>query len=81
MASTAQWAVAYALGAYLHPRVKLVNPNILNDYYPFFWRMYNTLPTPSIDKAERKDDTPKPRRVIAQGVYADLPKPISSDDD
>ena len=81
MAPTAQWAVAYALGAYLHPRVKLVNPNILNDYYPFFWRMYNTLPTPSIDKAERKDDTPKPRRVIAQGVYADLPKPISSDDD
>lgn len=81
MAPTAQWAVAYALGAYLHPRVKLVNPNILNDYYPFFWRMYNTLPTPSIDKAERKDDTPKPRRVIAQGVYADLPKPISADDD
>ncbi len=81
MAPTAEWAVAYALGAYLHPRVKLVNPNILNDYYPFFWRMYNTLPTPSIDKAERKDDTPKPRRVIAQGVYADLPKPISSDDD
>lgn len=81
MAPSAQWAVAYALGAYLHPRVKLVNPNILNDYYPFFWRMYNTLPTPSIDKAERKDDTPKPRRVIAQGVYADLPQPISSDDD
>lgn len=81
MAPTAQWAVAYALGAYLHPRVKLVNPNILNDYYPFFWRMYNTLPTPSIDKAERKDDTPKPRRVIAQGVYADLPKPVSADDD
>lgn len=81
MAPTAQWAVAYALGAYLHPRVKLVNPNILNDYYPFFWRMYNTLPTPSIDKAERKDDTPKPRRIIAQGVYADLPKPISADDD
>lgn len=81
MAPTARWAVAYALGAYLRPRVKLVNPNILNDYYPFFWRMYNTLPTPSIDKAERKDDTPKPRRVIAQGVYADLPKPISSDDD
>lgn len=81
MAPTAQWAVAYALGAYLHPRVKLVNPNILNDYYPFFWRMYNTLPTPSIDKAERKDDSPKPRRIIAQGVYADLPKPISTDDD
>lgn len=81
MAPTAEWAVAYALGAYLHPRVKLVNPNILNDYYPFFWRMYNTLPTPSIDKAERKDDTPKPRRVIAQGVYADLPKPITTDDD
>ena len=81
MAPTARWAVAYALGAYLRPRVKLVNPNILNDYYPFFWRMYNTLPTPSIDKAERKDDTPKPRRIIAQGVYADLPQPLSSDDD
>lgn len=81
MAPTAEWAVAYALGAYLHPRVKLVNPNILNDYYPFFWRMYNTLPNPSIDKAERKDDTPKPRRIIAQGVYASLPEPISSDDD
>lgn len=81
MAPSAEWAVAYALGAYLHPRVKLVNPNILNDYYPFFWRMYNTLPNPSIDKAERKDDTPKHRRVIAQGVYADLPEPISTDDD
>lgn len=81
MAPSAEWAVAYALGAYLHPRVKLVNPNILNDYYPFFWRMYNTLPNPSIDKAERKDDTPKHRRIIAQGVYADLPEPISSDDD
>ena len=81
MAPGAEWAVAYALAAYLRPRVKLVNPNILNDYYPFFWRMYNTLPNPSIDKAERKDDTPKPRRVIAQGVYADLPKPLSSDDD
>lgn len=81
MAPGADWAVAYALGAYIHPRVKLVNPNILNDYYPFFWRMYNTLPTPSIDKAERKDDNPKPRRVIAQGVYADLPEPIDPDRD
>lgn len=79
MAPSADWAVAYALGAYVHPRVKLVNPNILNDYYPFFWRMYNTLPTPSIDKAERKDDSPKPRRIIAQGVYADLPEPIDPD--
>lgn len=81
MAPTAEWAVAYALGAYIHPRVKLVNPNILNDYYPFFWRMYNTLPTPNIDKAERKDDTPKPRRVIAQGVYAELPEPIDPEYD
>ncbi len=80
MAPNAAWAVAYALGAYLRPRVKLVNPNILNDYYPFFWRMYNTLPNPSIDKAERKDDTPKPRRIIAQGVYAEVPEPIDSDD-
>ncbi len=76
MAPSADWAVAYALAAYIRPRVKLVNPNILNDYYPFFWRMYNTLPNPSIDKAERKDDSPKPRRIIAQGVYADLPEPI-----
>ena len=76
MAPNAAWAVAYALGAYLRPRVKLVNPNILNDYYPFFWRMYNTLPNPSIDKAERKDEGPKPRRIIAQGVYAEVPEPI-----
>ncbi len=81
MAPSAAWAVAYALGAYLRPRVKLVNPNILNDYYPFFWRMYNTLPNPSIDKAEKKDDGPKPRRIIAQGVYAEVPEPIDPYDD
>lgn len=74
LAPSAAWAVAFSLGAYIRPRLKLVNPNILNDYYPFYWRMYNTLPNPELKKQERKHDkvSSSRKRVIAQGVYADL---------
>ena len=84
LAPTAAWAVAFALGAYVRPRIKLVNPNILNDYYPFYWRMYNTLPNPELRKPERKHEKSTRRRVIAQGVYADLadvPEPSNGNED
>jgi len=84
LAPSAAWAVAFSLGAYIRPRIKLVNPNILNDYYPFYWRMYNTLPNPELRKPERKHEQNTRRRVIAQGVYADvadIPKPSNGNED
>ena len=68
------WGVAFALGAYLRPNIALTNPALVSGVMPFFWPIYNSLPSPSMQKAKIEEEAaPKPRRkVIAKGVQSDL---------
>ena len=68
------WGVAFALGAYLRPNIALTNPALVSSVMPFFWPIYNSLPSPSMQKAKIEEEAaPKPRRkVIAKGVQSDL---------
>ena len=84
LAPSAPWAVALALGAFLKPHLHLGNPGVLTDLFPAFWALYNTLPTPELGrkKPEPVDVKPARRRIIAQGVYGELPPdPPAGDDD
>ena len=83
LAPSAPWAVALALGAFLRPNLRLGNPGVLTDLFPAFWTLYNTLPTPELGrkKAEPVDVKPARRRIIAQGVYGDLPPESPAGDD
>jgi len=83
LAPSPLWAVSLSFAGFLKPHLKLVNPNILNDYYPFYWRIYNTLPRPSLQKKiEAKNEEPTRRRIIAKGVLADIPElPAPNDDE
>ena len=84
VAPSAQWAMAYALCAFLRPNLHLSNPGVLTGLFPPFWTMYNTLPRPVLKRRveqETEDAKPARRRVIAQGVYGELPaEPTSGED-
>ncbi|MCH5276715.1 MAG: 3-phosphoshikimate 1-carboxyvinyltransferase [Desulfovibrionaceae bacterium] len=83
LAPSASWAVALALGAFLRPNLRLANPGVLTGLFPGFWALYNTLPSPEFahKKAEPPDVKPARRRIIAQGVYGELPpEPPAGDD-
>lgn len=84
VAPSAQWAMAYALGAFLKPNLHLSNPGVMTGLFPAFWNMYNTLPRPELKRKveqEAEDAKPSRRRVIAQGVYGELPpEPVAGDD-
>lgn len=84
VAPSAQWAMAYALGAFLKPNLHLSNPGVMTGLFPAFWNMYNTLPHPELKrKVEQEPEDAKParRRVIAHGVYGELPPETASGDD
>ena len=84
VAPSAPWAMAYALAAFLRPNLHLSNPGILTGCFPSFWKIYNTLPCPELkrrEEQESEDAKPSRRRVIAQGVYGELPpEPAPGDD-
>ena len=80
-APDARWAMAFALAAYLRPRLRLTNPNVVNGYYPLFWRFYNSLPEPDLKKKEYPHEQSQRRRVIAQGVYGEVPPERDPGDD
>jgi len=84
VAPSAQWAMAYALCAFLRPNLHLSNPGIMTTVFPPFWNMYNTLPKPELKRRhEKEDEDAKPvrRRVIARGVYGELPpEPVADED-
>ncbi len=86
VAPSAPWAMACALAAFLRPNIHLSNPGILKEYFPSFWKIYNTLPCPSLaikrrEEEESEDVKPSRRRVIAQGVYGELSPASSAADD
>ena len=85
VAPSAQWAMAYALCAFLRPNLHLSNPGVMTALFPPFWNMYNTLPRPVLKRRVEKeaDDEEKPvrRRVIAQGVYGELPPDAPAGED
>lgn len=85
LAPSAHWAMAYALIAFLRPNLHLSNPGVMTNLFPLFWNMYNTLPKPDLKrkKAQENEEDAKParRRVIAHGVYGELPPEPSSGDD
>lgn len=84
VAPSAPWAMAYAMAAFLRPNIHLSNPGILNEYFPSFWKIYNTLPCPSLSRREEQESVdvkPSRRRVIAQGVYGELPPDTPAGDD
>ena len=81
---SAPWAMALALLAYLKPHIHLANPGVLTELLPGFWNFYNTLPTPDFRRRnvqENADVKPARRRIIAQGVYGELPPEAPSGDD
>ena len=81
---SAPWAMALALLAYLKPHIHLANPGVLTELLPGFWNFYNTLPTPDFRRRnvqENADVKPARRRIIAQGVYGELPPEVPSGDD
>ena len=84
VAPSAHWAMAYALGAFLKPNLHLSNPGVMTSLFPLFWNLYNTLPRPELKRKsdqEVEDAKPARRRVIAQGVYGELPpEPVAGDD-
>ncbi|MCQ2443918.1 MAG: hypothetical protein MJ061_00240 [Mailhella sp.] len=85
VAPSAQWAMAFALSAFLRPNQHLSNPGVLSGLFPSFWNMYNTLPRPELSRRraaqETEDAKPARRRVIAHGVYGELPPEPASDED
>ncbi|MBR3880674.1 MAG: hypothetical protein IKJ34_03655 [Mailhella sp.] len=85
VAPSAQWAMAYALCAFLRPNLNLSNPGVMTGLFPPFWNMYNTLPKPVLkrrtEKEDEEDAKPARRRVIAHGVYGELPpEPTAGED-
>lgn len=84
---TAIWALALALGAFLRPNIGLANPTIMNQCHPLFWTVYNGLPKPVLPTSplaptEPKNEKSGRRRIIAQGVYGEIPPdPPAADSD
>ncbi len=80
----AEWCMAYALCAFTRPGLRLANPFLMNSAHPQFWNMYNSLPKPDFKKAvaaEIQDDKPVRRRIIAEGVFGELPPEQPADDE
>ncbi len=66
------WGMAFALCAYVRPRLRLVNPAMVTELSPPFWVLYNSLPAPSLQpKAKEAAAAPARRRIITQ---AQLPE-------
>ncbi len=70
-APNAFWGMALALSAYAAPGLRLANPGMVTAEFPFFWQLYNALPTLT-DPAPRKErqeetphDAPARRRILA----------------
>ncbi len=62
------WTMAYALCAYLRPRVQLANPAVMTELMPSFWALFNSLPAPpAVPAARAADEKPKTtrRRIVA----------------
>ena len=85
VAPNAQWAMAYALCAFLRPNLHLSNPGVMTALFPPFWTLYNTLPHPvlkrRVEKEAEDEEKPVRRRVIAQGVYGELPPDAPAGED
>lgn len=65
----AAWALAYSLGSYLRPGLKLANPGMVAQVMPSYWTsFFNGLPTPSLAARPKPEpQAPKPRRRIIAG--------------
>ncbi len=86
IAPSAAWAMAYALCAFLIPKLRISNPSVVNSVFPRFWNVYNTLPRPQLKRREEQDkekadDRPARRRIVVKGVYGELPPELPSGDD
>lgn len=80
---SAPWAMALSLAAYIKPHIHLANPGVITGLLPAFWNFYNSLPTPEFKRRaaqETADVKPARRRIIAQGVYGELPPEAPSGD-
>lgn len=83
-APSADWALALALAAcarHGYRGFQLVNPGIMNDLWPGFWPMYNSLPDP-FSKQEKKPENAgeKHRRRIMTSALAVPQKKITEED-
>lgn len=67
------WALALSLAAFLRPNIKLSNPGVVMNRLPAYWNIYNTLPTPSMERKAPEEEAAAPapssrptrRRVLA----------------
>lgn len=84
-APSSMWACALALAACARPHAgrgfQLNNPGVLTELYPAFWTLYNTLPEPSMRRAEEAPaaQPAKGRRRIRTTQVAQLP-PMPDED-
>ncbi len=62
-----EWGLALALAAFMRPNIRITNPEIVNAFYPLFWRIYNTLPEPKTTPIQKevKEEENTRRRIIA----------------
>ncbi len=81
------WGLALSLLAFMRPNILLVNPEIVTSIYPVFWRVYNTLPCPTTEPAQKEEveaqEEVTHKRVIASQAF-DLEEEeydLDSDDD
>ncbi len=70
------WGLALSLLAFMRPHILLVNPEIVTSIYPVFWRVYNTLPSPTTEPAQKEEERQEEnqeevarKRVIASQVF------------
>ncbi len=86
-APDAFWAFALALLALERPRLKLSNPTAATAHLPWFWKLYNALPTPPEMPEAFKAHEPVPavrrRRRILAGYMpeSEMPEPVREEDD
>ncbi len=69
------WGLAASLLAFMRPNILLVNPELVTALYPVFWRVYNTLPIPTMEAAPKEEieekEEVKHRRVIASDILVE----------
>lgn len=67
-----EWGLALSLLAFMRPQIRIVNPEVVSSAYPMFWRIYNTLPNPTltnpVHEEENVTEEPTRRRIIAQDI-------------
>lgn len=70
------WGLALALGAFVKPNLKMSNPDCVSSKVPYFWHIYNGLPSPRLSQP-KKVENPEPsrRRILTDTVIEpeDLP--------